>query len=181
MLTVVVLAAGESKRFGSQKLLHKLEENDTLVERAIRAAGAFDTVVVCSEATQPVARALRTHAVLNREPERGMAHSLRLANDAIGPERPILVLPADLLLIEPHHVADVAAAAEDADVVHPMRSDGTPGHPVYFSARARALIAKLADNEPISKVREHPGLTRRTLTIEEAWPYTDVDDLSDLP
>ena len=87
MLTVVVLAAGESKRFGSQKLLLKLEENDTLFERAVRAAGAFDTVVVCSEATEPVARALRARAVLNREPERGMAHSLRLANDAIEPDR----------------------------------------------------------------------------------------------
>ena len=181
MLTVVVLAAGESKRFGSQKLLHKLEENDTLFERAVRAAGAFDTVVVCSEATEPVARALRARAVLNREPERGMAHSLRLANDAIEPDRPILVLPADLLLIEPHHVADVAAAVEDADVVHPIRSDGTPGHPVYFSARARALIAKLPDNEPIAKRRDHPELTRRTVAIEEDWPYADVDQPSDLP
>jgi molybdenum cofactor cytidylyltransferase len=181
VLTVVILAAGQSMRFGSQKLLHKLEENDTLFERAIRAAGAFDTVVVCSEATQPIALALRARAVLNREPERGMAHSLRLANEAIEPERPILVLPADLLLIEPHHVADVAAAVGDADVVYPIRSDGTPGHPVYFSARARALIAKLRDNEPIAKLREHPELTRRTLAIEEEWPYRDVDDPSDLP
>ena len=181
MLTVVILAAGQSTRFGSQKLLHKLEENDTLFERAIRAAGAFDTVVVCSEVTQPVAHALRVRAVLNREPERGMAHSLRLANEAIESERPILVLPADLLLVEPHHVADVAAAVEDADVVHPIRSDGTPGHPVYFSARARALIAKLRDGEPIAKLREHSELTRRTLAIEEDWPYTDVDQPSDLP
>ena len=27
----------------------------------------------------------------------------------------------------------------------------------------------------------HPELTRRTLAIEEAWPYRDVDDPSDLP
>jgi molybdenum cofactor cytidylyltransferase len=181
VLTVVVLAAGESKRFGSQKLLHKLEGSDTLLERAIRASGAFDSVVVCSEQTLPAARALHAHTIVNREPERGMIHSLRLANRKIDPERPILVLTADLLLIEPHHVADIAAAVEDADVVHPVRSDGTPGHPVYFSARARALIAKLRDNEPIAKLRDDPSLTRRTVTIDEAWPYRDVDTRSDLP
>jgi len=181
LLTVVVLAAGQSTRFGSQKLLHRLEESDTLLERAIRAAGAFDTVVVCSQATLPLAQALRARAILNREPERGMAHSLRLANSAIDAERPILVLPADLLLIEPHHVADVASLAHGVDVVYPVRPDGTPGHPVYFSPRARALIAQLEDNEPIAKLRDHPELTRRVVALEADWPYRDVDEQSDLP
>jgi len=181
LLTVVILAAGQSTRFGSQKLLHKLEENDTLFERALRAGGAFETVVVCSEDTLPLAQALHARAILNREPERGMAHSLNLANDAIDRERPILVLPADLLLIEPHHLADLAALADAADVVHPVRSDGTPGHPVYFSARARALIAQLGDNEPIARLRDHPDLTRRSVAIDDDWPYRDVDDPSDLP
>jgi molybdenum cofactor cytidylyltransferase len=181
LLTVVILAAGQSTRFGSQKLLHQLEENDTLFERAIRAAGTFDTVVVCSDATLPLAEKLHARAVLNREPERGMAHSLRLANAEIDPERPILVLPADLLLIEPHHVVDIAALADALDIVHPVRADGTPGHPVYFSPRARALIARLGDNEPIAKLRDHPELARRTVAIEDSWPYADVDDPSDLP
>lgn len=180
MLTVVVLAAGQSKRFGSQKLLHEFETGDTLLERAIRASGVFDSVVVCGEQTLQAARALHAHAILNREPERGMVHSLRLANLEIEPERPILVLAADLLLIEPHHVADLAAAAEDADVVYPVRSDGTPGHPVYFSARARTHIGELSDNEPIAKLRDHPELRRRTVTIDQPWPYRDVDEVADL-
>jgi molybdenum cofactor cytidylyltransferase len=182
VLTVVVLAAGESKRFGSQKLLHRLEANDTLFERAMRASGTFDTVVVCSQATLPLAQKLHAHAILNGAPERGMAHSLRLANAELDAERPILVLPADLLLVEPHHIADIAALASDGvDIMYPVRSDGTPGHPVYFSARARALIADLPDNEPIARLRDHPELTRQTVAIDEPWPYQDVDDPSDLP
>ena len=176
-----MLGAGRSTRFGSQKLLHRLGESETLFERAIRAGGAFDTIVVCSETTLPLAQALRARAILNQEPERGMAHSLRLANDVIDCERSILVLPADLLLIEPHHVADVAALAGGVDVVHPIRSDGTPGHPVYFSARARAFIGHLADNEPIATLRDHPELSRRTVAVEDDWPYRDVDEQSDLP
>jgi molybdenum cofactor cytidylyltransferase len=181
MLTVVILAAGESKRFGSQKLLHPLENNDTLLARAIRASSAFSAVVVCSDATLPVAQALQTGVVLNREPERGMAHSLRLANDAIAPEHAILVLPADLLCIEPHHLSAFAALANgDDDVLYPVRADGTPGHPVYFSARARALIGRLADNEPVAHLRDNASLSRRAVAVDAPWPFQDVDEPSDL-
>ena len=177
---MVVLAAGESKRFGSQKLLHRLEASDTLFERALRACGTFDTLVVCNQATLPVAQTLHACAILNPEPERGMAHSLRLADAAIDAERPILVLPADLLLIEPHHVVGIAALANDHDVVYPVRPDGTPGHPVYFSPRARARVSKLRDNEPIAHLRDDPELRQRAVAVEESWPYQDVDRPGDL-
>lgn len=180
MLTVVVLAAGQSTRFGSQKLLHRLDQDDTLLARAVRAAGGFDTVVVCSDETLPVAQALGARGILNREPERGMAHSLRLANAAIAPDHAIVVLPADLRLIEPEHVVAVAAQADGVDVAFPQRRDATPGHPVYFSARARAHIEELRDNEPIAHVRDRAGLAQRVLTIDAAWPYRDVDRPGDL-
>lgn len=180
MLTVVVLAAGESKRFGSQKLLHPLPDGDTLLARAVRARGAYDALVVTSSALRGRAQTLGARVVINDEPERGMAHSLRLADAAIEAEAPILVLPADLLLIEPEHVARIAAAAHGNDIVHPLRADGTPGHPVYFSARARRLVGRLGDNEPIARVRDDPALARGTLSIEDAWPYQDVDRPEDL-
>jgi CTP:molybdopterin cytidylyltransferase MocA len=130
----------------------------------------------------PRARALQKRAVLNREPERGMAHSLRLANDAIASEHGILVLPADLLWIEPHHLSAFAALANsDDDVVFPVRADGTPGHPVYFSARARTLIGRLADNEPIAHLRDSAAFSRRTVAVDEPWPFRDVDEAADLP
>jgi molybdenum cofactor cytidylyltransferase len=180
-VTVVILAAGESKRFGSQKLLHRLDDNDTLLQRAIRASNGFSSVVVCSDATLPMAQALRARAVVNREPERGMAHSLRLANDTIAADHAIMVLPADLRRIEPHHLGAIAALANgDDDVLFPVRADGTPGHPVYFSARARKLIGRLADNEPIAHLRDNAGLSRRTLTVDAAWPFEDVDKPADL-
>ncbi|HEX8805928.1 MAG TPA: NTP transferase domain-containing protein [Candidatus Aquilonibacter sp.] len=180
-VTVVVLAAGESKRFGSQKLLHQLDRNDNLLARAIRASSGFNAVVVCSDATLAPAQALGAHTVINREPKRGMIHSLRLANDAIASKDAILVLPADLLRIEPHHLTGFAALANDGDdVLFPVRADGTPGHPVYFSARARALIGRLAEGEPIAHLRDNAALSRRAVVVDEPWPFQDVDEPSDL-
>ncbi|HTU70224.1 MAG TPA: NTP transferase domain-containing protein [Candidatus Baltobacteraceae bacterium] len=180
MLTVVVLAAGRSRRFGSDKLLHGLPGGETLLERAVRAGGAFDSVLVCSPAIAARARALHPHTIVNRHPERGMSYSLRLANAAIAPESAIAVLPADLLLIGPHDVACVAASIDGADVAFPVRSDGTPGHPVVFAAGARPLIEQLCDGEPIACVRDRAGLTRRLVAIEEPWPYRDVDTPADI-
>ena len=180
-VTVVILAAGEARRFGTQKLLHPLAEGDTLLERAVRAAGGFDTVVVCGAEVEPHAQRLGARTIRNDEPERGMAHSLRLANAAVDADAAIAVLPADLLLPERAGLAHVIAQAGECDITYPQRSDGTPGHPVVFSPFARALIVALPDNEPIARVRDAELLTRRRVPIEDAWPYRDVDVPGDLP
>jgi len=179
-VTVVILAAGRSRRFGSDKLLRRLADGDTLLQRAIRARGDFDAVVVASPPLRDLAVATRVCVIVNGEPERGMAHSLRLADARIDRAHAIAVLPADLLLIEPRHLASVAGAAAGVDVTHPASSGGVPGHPVVFSARARGLIAQLADREPIATIRDRADLTRRVIRIDEDWPYRDVDTPGDL-
>lgn len=177
-LTCVVLAAGRSTRFPGNKLLHPLP-GGTLLERAIRACGDFPCVAVCSPQVRSRARELGAETVLNEHPERGMAYSLQLANERIGIEQRIAVLPADLAYIEAEHLARIAAALR-ADVVYPVRADGTPGHPVIFSPRARARIAGLESGAAIRALRDDPQLSRRTIPVEEAWPFRDVDDESDL-
>ena len=175
-----MLAAGRAERFGAQKLLHPLRGGDTLLERAIRASGEYPAIVVTSSALRERVEALGARAIVNDEPERGMAHSLRLANEAIDPAHTIAVLPADLLLIEPADVHAVVEASMGRDVTYPVRADATPGHPVVFSARARTFIAQLADNTPIARVRDRDDLVRLMLVTDDAWPYLDVDTPGDL-
>jgi molybdenum cofactor cytidylyltransferase len=174
-VTCVVLAAGRSSRFGSNKLLHRWSDGDTLLARALRACGDFPVVAVCSSAVADALAPGRITIVTNDRPDRGMAHSLRLANARIDANRSMAVLPADLALIERDHVARVVDALGSADIVYPVRSDGTPGHPVVFSARARSFIDELPDGDTIRLLRDRPELERTTLAIEEAWPYADID------
>jgi molybdenum cofactor cytidylyltransferase len=173
-VTCVVLAAGESRRFGRNKLVDDAG-GETLLRRAVRCAGAFALVVVASPENARYLTGSTAHVVLNDRPDLGMAYSLQLADAAIDADRAIAVVPADLALIEPEHVA-AAIAAADADVTYPQRSDGTPGHPVVFSPRARSGIAGLPAGDTIKRLRDRPDLTRRILAIEEPWPYLDVDE-----
>jgi molybdenum cofactor cytidylyltransferase len=180
MVTCIILAAGRSSRFGTDKLLHVLPNGDSLIARAVRACSGFPTVTVSSNQVAAALDSTRLTIVRNGEPERGMAHSLRLANARIDAAHAIAILPADLALIEPEHVTLVTESLADVNVVYPVRLDGTPGHPVVFSPYARSFIGELPDGDTIRQLRERDGLSRRTIVVEEAWPYADIDTRADL-
>lgn len=180
VVVAVVLAAGASKRFRSDKLLAVLPSGERLIERALRAVADYATCVVVSPRLLEHVDTRAAAVVVNERPEFGMAHSLQLANERIDRDAALLVLPADLALIESRHVATVANVSEGHDVTYPQNATGVPGHPVIFSARARTFIAKLARGEPISRVRDRPDLARNILPIDEPWPYRDVDRESDI-
>jgi molybdenum cofactor cytidylyltransferase len=178
-VTCIILAAGASRRFGRNKLVEPMP-GGTLLERAIRACAAFPTIAVCS--TQTAARASQDSAevVVNDRPELGMAHSLRLANGRVDRSHHIVILPADLALIEARDVEMVVSQCAGADVTFPARADGLGGHPVVLSPHARREIAALAPGEPIRTLRDRMNLTRAILRIDDPWPYRDVDCESDL-
>lgn len=177
--TCVVLAAGRSRRFPGNKLLYEMP-GGTLIARAVRACSGFPLLVVASPEVAPYVPANMSEVVVNADAHRGMVYSLRLADERIDRSHAIAVLPADLAMIEPENIAQVIAATNGYDVTYPRRSDGTPGHPVVFSPRARAGIAFLPDGTPLRTLRDRPEFTRLILPIDEAWPYRDIDRESDL-
>jgi CTP:molybdopterin cytidylyltransferase MocA len=166
---------------GCQKLLAPFRGR-LMIEYAIEAANAWQTLIVASPG---VARYLqKTHAhietVSNTSPERGMSYSLRLANSAIQPGIPMIVLLGDKPLITPELIAAVCNLGRDADIAHPLSSHGEPGHPVFLSARARRNVDALADGDSIRVLRDDPSLTKRTLPTDDRAAFFDVDTLEQL-
>lgn len=166
---------------GVDKLSERLADGSTLLERALRACAAYSTVLVTSPAiAATVAPAANVTVVVNDEPERGMTHSLRLANARVPESRAIAVLPADLPLLDAATVRLVVEASPGADVCFPRRGDGTPGHPVVFSPEARKHVSALPEGDTLRALRESPGLIRRSLAIESDAPYLDVDEPAEM-
>jgi len=149
-----ILAAGRSSRMGVEKLLLRIGER-TMLERAIAAAQGFPTVLVASPAlVERICAAADLHIVVNAAPERGMSHSLQLANAAL--------------------VRRVTAARGDADVAYPVWKD-RPGHPVVFGPRARAAIGGLAAGDTIRRLRDAARWRRVELNVEDDAALIDVD------
>jgi molybdenum cofactor cytidylyltransferase len=176
-MTIVILAAGAASRMGRQKLLLPID-GCPMIERVLNAAVAWPVVVVAGDEVAPALGPTALRIVRNAAPERGMAHSLRLANQVVPPDEPIAVLLADLPDISAQTIAAVIAAYDDAvDVVSPQHA-GICTHPVIFGPLARRKIADLPDGDTIKRLRDDPSLRRRIIETS-AEALTDIDTPSD--
>jgi CTP:molybdopterin cytidylyltransferase MocA len=165
---------------GAQKLLLPVGEA-TLLERALAAAGALPTVAVVPSSLVPlIGTRPGLNVVVNDQPERGMAHSLALADAALADRHAALVvLLADTPLVDAGLVRRLLEARGDGDVAYPVRG-GVGGHPVIFGPRARAAIATLQEGDTLRALRDDPRWRRVEVAIEDEAPYLDVDTPEDL-
>ena len=164
---------------GRQKLLEPIDGRP-MIRRAVDAAAGWPTVVVASAAVAELLRDAAVRIVRNDEPDRGMSHSLRLADAAIAPDEPIAVLLGDLPDCDARAIARVVDAYDAAaDVVVP-RVGTRLGHPVVFGPAARARIAALPDGDALHTLRDDPGLRRRIVDVADAAAFEDIDTEADL-
>jgi len=176
MTHAVILAAGTGSRFGGQKLLALLD-GKPLIAHVVAAVAHLPTVVVGPPELEPHIYPARL--IENLAPERGMAHSLRLAHGAIVANDGLLVLLGDMPYVTRELVNCVLEAGLDHDVAYPAR-DGIGGHPVFFSPAARTRIVGLMDGDTLRSLRDDPNLSTVTLARDDAGAYRDIDTAADL-
>ncbi|MFQ5548034.1 MAG: NTP transferase domain-containing protein [Woeseia sp.] len=150
----LVLAAGESRRFGSTKQLAKFG-GDTLVGRAVRLAqgvcGERTVLVVGNDWTRVLAACapLRGFFLYNDNHTSGMAGSIALG---IGPiahtADAILILMADQPLITADHLRSLKGAwTNNPDDIVVSEYAGIQGPPVIFPAQCFGSLAKLEGDQ----------------------------------
>ena len=176
----VVLAAGASRRFGSQKLLERID-GVRMIDRALAACGARETIVVAAPDLVPAIASNDRHRILiNAEPERGMTHSLRLANAVVDPGAALVVLLGDMPYVDLTLLERAIAAFDTTvDLVAPSGGD-RPAHPVVLGPAARARLAALPEGDTLRLLRSDRALRVRALVFEDAASQRDVDLPSDL-
>ena len=160
----VVLAAGEARRFGEQKLVMPFG-GSTVIECVISAlagAGAAPIVVVTGPGSEEVVAALDDQAVqvaINPDPAAGMASSVKVG---------VAALPAKLqrfviaLGDQPRLCAeDISRLLDEQQssgrgIAIPTHR-GKRGHPVAFDGRHRAEILALGEDQTLRDVvHAHP-------------------------
>jgi molybdenum cofactor cytidylyltransferase len=184
-LAAVVPAAGQSRRFGSRKLLADVD-GVPMLERTLASLlqAAMDRVVVvvrdgdAFDAVPSLADA-RVTTIVNPDPARGMFSSIQIGLAAASGDI-VLVLPADMPFVPASTViAVVARAAETGAVVVPVH-DGRNGHPI---AIPRALCDRLLTLEPTTTLKDGLagfGSATIRLDVAEAGILHDVDVPGDL-
>jgi molybdenum cofactor cytidylyltransferase len=176
-----VLAAGASRRMGFDKVVAPLSGRSPL-ERAVAALAGRESVLVVPSRLAREARRLAPAArvVTNDEPERGMTHSLRLALAFVARDRDFGVLPADLPAMTARTIERTEASlASGAGVAFPVGESGTPGHPVLFAARARAVVEALPEGDTLRRARDDASLSRATWICRDQSAFLDLDEPAD--
>jgi CTP:molybdopterin cytidylyltransferase MocA len=166
---------------GFQKLL-VFFRGRPLLDHAIAAAAPWHPLVVSGPlVTEALADRADIEVVRNEECNRGMTHSLKLADRAVPPGLSLIVLLGDKPLITSELIARLCAEASGADVVYPIRPQtDEPGHPVVFSPRARAKIDTLPDGDSLRRLRDDPSLISRSVVTDDEAAFYDVDTVAQL-
>jgi molybdenum cofactor cytidylyltransferase len=181
----ILLAAGASRRFGADKLLHPLASGEAVAVAAARnlVAAVERSIAVVRYGDCALVEALaRTglRVVVNPQADAGIGTSIAAGVAATPDARGWLIALADMPWIAPSTITAVAAAlADGASLVAPSH-DGRRGHPVGFAARWRAdLLGLRGDSGGREILTAHAGdlVLRPT---DDAGVLRDIDRIDEL-
>jgi CTP:molybdopterin cytidylyltransferase MocA len=160
----VVLAAGESRRVGEQKLLLPFATSTVIgcVVAALAEAGADPIVVVAGAQAGEIASALEgasAQVAQNPDPQRGMLSSLQVGVQALpaGIAR-FLVAPGDQPRLRSEDVTRVLdEQTRTATGIAIACYQGKRGHPVVFDGGYRDEVLALTDTQTLRDlIHAHP-------------------------
>ena len=159
-VTIIVLAAGASKRLGHPKQL-VVVDGETLLARAYRIAIAVAPTIVVTRREFAFGNAL-----INEHAEEGMASSIRLGVAACDGD--VLLMTCD----QPHVTSSHLRALIDADApIAATAYAGIAGVPAFFSAEFRdELLALRGDVGARSVIERH-----RDVVVAIPLPEAELD------
>ena len=181
----ILLAAGASKRFGSDKLLHPLAGGTPVALAALaNLRAALPHVIAVVRPGVPLLENLLSEAgatvILCANADDGMGASLATAVGASGNVAGWVIALADMPYIQPQTIAQIAASlAAGADIVAPVYR-GERGHPVGVSGRFRAQLEALRGDEGArALLKENAGLVK-LIEVDDPGVCRDIDTPADL-
>jgi molybdenum cofactor cytidylyltransferase len=187
----LLLAAGFSRRFGSDKRRHRLDDDTSLLGASVRLyAQAFDRLIVVlrpedDDLVTDVAAATATLAAPPSAPRivrcadahLGMGHSLACGARAANGWDYLFVALADMAWIRPatlRYLRSVLAAAPRDAIVQPVYRR-TPGHPVGFGAAHRNALARLSGDAGARSVLRDAGDRLIQVAVDDPGVLEDLD------
>lgn len=185
MITGILLAAGESRRFGSQKLLHPLADGTpmALASAMNLARGVDDVVAVVAPEADDVIHVFSEAGVAVHLCERsyeGMGNSLACGIHAAPKSDGWLIALADMPFILPSTIAAVAHALRDGAAIAAPAFDGRRGHPVGFSREYHAQLAQLTGDVGAKQIVNRDQARVVLVPVNDPGIHRDIDVPQDL-
>jgi len=182
----ILLAAGASRRFGTDKLTRSLPDGDLVAVRACRnlLAGTDRVLAVVRPASGELAALLQAEGAEVRvcaAAEQGMGASLSFGVRACPEAAGWLIALADMPWIEPVTIRKVADALRSGTAIAAPCWQGRRGHPVGFAHALGPELAVLSGDEGAKAVIQAHLDQLRLIDCADAGVLRDIDKPEDLP
>ena len=177
-LGCVVMAAGNARRFGENKLAADLQGR-SLILRALECVPAeeFETVAVVTQYPEVLrlAEDFRFTGIRNEHPDWGISHTIQLGLESLGACDGVLFLVSDQPLLARKSVAALVEFwKRQPGKIAALGHGGVRGNPCLFPARFfPELLALTEDHGGNTVIRRHEA--DLTLLEVDAAELTDVD------
>jgi molybdenum cofactor cytidylyltransferase len=191
-IAALILAAGQSTRFGSaDKLLAKLD-NEHIIIHALRpliAAHVQHIAAVVAESDGAVSQALQSHLasieiIENPDAEQGMATSIRAGVRALQETASgILIVPGDMPFMNPSVIRSIISAFHEAGgekIVVPVLPDGAQRNPVLWPRRFFGELLKLEGDRGGKQIITANKDSVTELALNDERFSADIDTENDL-
>ena len=180
-LSCVIMASGQGKRFGSNKLMADFQ-GEPMIARALSATdGIFERRVVVTRHREvaDLCKERGVEAVLHDYPDR--ADTVRLGLEAVGDAAGCLFCPGDQPLLHRETVAALALAAVNCpSAIWRTAFADTPGSPVLFPKWAFQELCSLPRGNGGGFVAKKYPQWVKTIPVRDKRELMDVDSRSDL-
>jgi molybdenum cofactor cytidylyltransferase len=159
-LGCVVMAAGNARRFGENKLAAQLGGR-SLMERVLETVPAelFEKVVVVTQYPEfeQLSKDFRFTVIRNPDPDLGISHTIALGLAELRNCDGVMFLVSDQPLLEQRSVVDLVSLWQSQpDRIAALAHDGVRGNPCIFPARLfPELLALQGDRGGNAVIRQH--------------------------
>ena len=182
----VVMAAGNARRYGNNKLSAQLRGR-SLILRALEAVPAeqFDTVVVVTQYPEIMRLVAEFHfaAVLNEHPEYGISHTIQLGLTGLRDCGGVLFQVSDQPLLRRESVAELVRLwKRSPESIAAVGHNGVRGNPCLFPARFFPELLELREDRGGNAVirRHEEDLMLLEVPAEELYDVDTVQALEKL-
>jgi len=181
----ILLAAGQSRRFGSNKLLHPVCDNmPMLLVTAQKLVSVLpqSIAVINHELVSHTSKLeqLGMHVVVNKQAQRGMGSSIAAGVRANQNAKSWLIALADMPYIKIETIKQLADRLEHgADIVAPVYQQQR-GHPVGFNYKYKNDLIALNDDVGARHILSKYKNSLELIDTSDAGVLIDVDKTSDV-
>lgn len=181
----VLLAAGSSKRFGSDKLMQAMPDGKPVAVHACRhlLAGVDGVVAVVRPGNEMLVQCLRDEGATVKicvDADQGMGASLAFGVGASCDAAAWLVALADMPWIAPFTICNVANALRAGAFMAAPIWQGRRGHPVGFSIALRSELMSLKGDVGARSVIQAHENQCRLIECDDPGVIRDIDHPDDL-